>query len=366
MQANIHIVSEPTPLSAQAATTVAVPIFPTQPTYINPNVGGPMLRQFPTDSQYDENYVSPDLANSFIAQYPQLYDLRQTNYQNQNNRPFTFPFLSWLNPNNNNNQYYQNGNYQNDQTNPQQQGPVISFIQGIPSAIQNFAQNNPVTQLWNGITGNNQNMNMNNNQNQNGFWNIFNPNRPSTYNTNNMQPVAVPAVQSDYMPPVHSNFDSTVFSTDHNGNYQAQVYPNTYGSNTYGNNMYSSNMYRPQNNPMYGNSMMPQNSAAYGNNYLQYLMNQNQNGQPYQFQNPYLSQLINQRPQSNGYYNNYNSNRTRNKNRKSNKKKNKYQDSQDDDYDSDSSGWFDDFLERRKRLNLETNGVSTTTVKSTD
>lgn len=373
-------VAVPVSLSAQAATTVGYPVpFPTQPSYFNPNVANQMRRQFQVDPNptynpiYDDNFVSPELANSILGQYPNVYDLRQSGVSNyQNNRPFTFPFLSWLNPNQNNNQYY-NGNYQsnyqNDATNPQQPGPVVSFIQGIPNAIQNFAQNNPVTQLWNGITGQNTNNNMN--QNQNGFWNLFNQNRPSTYNNNNNNMPAT--VQSDYMPPVHNNFDSTVFSTDLNGNYKPQINPmynsqtnpSMYGSNYGSQNaaLYGNHM-SPQNAAMYGSgqTMMPQNSAMYGNNYLQYLTNQNQNGQPYQFQNPYLTQLLGQRP---GNYYNYNSNRTRNKNRKSNKKKNKNRD-YDDDYDTDSSSWFDDFLERRKRLNLDSNGIETTTIQPAD
>ena len=349
----------------------------------------------------DENVLNPYIANALLNQqvYPNqnqnnLYGVRQgvdgsvsSVSQNQLQPPSqptrpNFPFLNWFNNNNDNPQM---------DSNSQQQGPIISFISQIPNNIQNFAQNNPLTNFLNNFQPNQQQTAQISNSNSNPFQNFIS-NAQNTiqqinpfqniFSTPNKNPVStqisniLPTLssQSDYVPQtsINNQLDTSVFSNDR---FQtpAQISSNIY--NPYLNQQYP-------NNPQFGNlqsnliannipqylSAYPQNNVqqqiyAYSqNNPTQQLSGYSQNVYPQQ-QWPSANnvQQYNQQLQQTQQYPIYqrplnpSTLVSNNISKKKNRKKTKNGIKTSVEIPDTESNWFQDFLDKRKEISIETN-----------
>lgn len=348
----------------------------------------------------DENVLNPYVANAFLNQqvYPSqnannLYGVRQgvdgtvsTLPQNQlptqPTRP-NFPFFNWFNNNNNN-----DNNAQMD-SNQQQQGPIISFISQIPNNIQNFAQNNPLTNFLNNFQPNQQQTQQNSNpfqnfisnaqntiQQINPFQNIFStPNKnPVSTQISNLLPTLP---QSDYIPQgsINNQIDTSVFSNDR---FQT---PAQFSSNLYtSNNPYLTQQY--QNTPQFGNlqsnliaSNIPQQLPGFPQNNVQqqlsvYSLNNPTNQLSGYSQNVYPQQQwpsannvqqYNQQFQQAQQYPMYqrplnpSTLVSNNVSKKKNRKKTKNGTKTSVEIPDSESNWFQDFLDKRKEISIETN-----------
>lgn len=401
-----------------SSTTPFPEPFETKQPIIDPQVASAIYQQHqvninPTYNPLrDENVLNPYVSNVFLNQqaYPiqnanNLYGVRQgvdgtvstlsqnqLQSQNQPNRP-NFPFFNWFNNNNNN-----DNNAQMD-SNQQQQGPIISFISQIPNNIQNFAQNNPFTNFLNNFQTNQQqtlpsNTNSNpfqsflsNAQNTiqqiNPFQNIFStPNKnPVTSQISNILPT-----QSDYIPQgsINNQLDTSVFSNDRfqtpaqfSSNaynpYLNQQYQNTPQFGNLQSNLIANNI--PQQLPAFSQNNVQQQLTAYSqNNPTHQLSGYSQNNPTHQLsgysQNVYPQQ---QWPSANNaqQYNqqllqtqqypiyqrplNPSTLVSNNVSKKKNRKKTKNGNKTSVEIPDTESNWFQDFLDKRKEISIETN-----------
>ena len=417
-----------------SSTTPFPEPFETKQPIIDPQVANAVYQQHqininPTYNPLrDENVLNPYVSNAFLNQqvFPNqntnnLYGVRQgvdgtvsttlsqnqLQTQNQPTRP-NFPFFNWFGNNNNNNNNYNNAQMDSNQ---QQQGPIISFISQIPNNIQNFAQNNPLTNFLNNFQPNQQQTVQNSNpfqsflsnaqntiQNINPFQNIFStPNKnPVTTQISNILPTLP---QSDYIPQgsINNQLDTSVFSNDR---FQS---PAQFSSNAY--NPYINQQY--QNTPQFGNLQSnliannnPQQLPGFSqNNVQQQLTGYSQNNPSHQLsgysQNNPLNQLsgysqnVYPQQQLSGYSQNVNPQQqwpsanngqqynqqllqtqqypiyqrplnpstlvSNNVSKKKNRKKTKNGTKTSVEIPDSDSNWFQDFLDKRKEISIETN-----------
>lgn len=339
----------------------------------------------------DQNVLDPQTLNAIL--YQQYYSPQDPNNvygfrQNSDGSVSTYPTIrppwpfNWFTTNNNNNN---NANYQSDQ----QQGPIQSFF-------TNLAQNNPLTTFFNPQSDQPQNPFQNFISNLNPF-NLFNSNnRPQQSST----PVGI---QSDYVSSpsnsFSSNLDSSVFSNDqyayqatqggnNRPNYLAQGFNQGYinpglGNSNSGNQGFNSlqsvnfnpgvNNPTPIYNPGLGNSNF--NPAM--NNPYQFSTTNRPSFNP-QFSTPSnaqpYSQLYLQNPQSYPVYQNpyqsispltITSNPNFNQKKKTGSKTSKRKNNKNKvDVPDSESGWFQDFLDKRKEASLDVSSRKPTKKKS--
>lgn len=323
-------------------------------------------------------YYSPQDPNNVYG-FRQNSDGSVSTYSTS--RP-PWPF-NWFTTNNNN-----NANYQNDQ---QQQGPIQSFF-------TNLAQNNPLTTFFNPQSD----------QPQNPFQSFISNLNPFNLFSNNNRPQQS-SIQSDYissMSPSNSlsnNLDSSVFSNDQ---YAYQVAQN--GNNRPGfvspgfNQGFNPGLNQGLNNqglnnPGYNNPLQSVNFNPGVNNptpiYNPTLSNSNFNpalSNPYQFSttnrpnfNPQFSNPSNVQPYSQLYpqhlpsypvYQNpyqsispltITSNPNFNQKKKTGSKTSKRKNNKNKvDVPESESGWFQDFLDKRKEASLDVSSRKPTKKKS--
>ncbi|KAL7050657.1 hypothetical protein ACKWTF_004165 [Chironomus riparius] len=344
----------------QSTTTPIPSPFETMKPSIDPLVASQIYQQHNINLNplqnllRDPNVIDPNVANAFLNQMyfvPQnpIYGLRQNPYDNsvstysaqQNTPQNSFPFFNWFGFGNSNGNNNNNNNLYADQLQQQPQRPVIDFLNSL-------ANNNPITNFFNGFGQTSQSDQTSNYQNQNPFQQFLNNLNPFNFfnnnNNNNNRPiVSLPITQSDYIPPAgtqqgvfmppQSNVDSSVFSNDHflNPNTMTQSSPqvvHNYQPTSSSFNDY----YRPQYKPY--SSAWPYNNNNNNNRPNTYNPNTNNFASPYTYYNPYPSMTSN----------NHNK-KTSTKNKRK-KNKNKVQ------IDTDSD-WFEDFLDKRKEASFE-------------